>query len=69
MLSDYRQPIYTVLFLIGLFLVLTSDLKMTAGILMMTISYSEFRNSSLTKRVFEEIQDALDGDDDADSSE
>lgn len=69
MQPQVKSIVFSVLFLIGLFLIFTANLQISAGVLLAVIGYQEFRSFGLANKILAEIQDALDGDDDADSSE
>lgn len=63
-----KSILFSILFLTGIFLVFTANLKISTGMLLMVIGYNEFRNFGLAQRVLAEIRDALDGDDEDDET-
>ena len=64
-----KSILFSILFLVGLFLVFTANLQISAGVVLMVISYQEFRSFGLADKILAEIKDALDGDDEDENSD
>jgi len=64
-----KSILFSVLFLVGLLLVFTANLQISAGVILMVIGYNEFRSFGLAEKLLAEIRDALDGDDEEENSE
>ena len=62
-----KSILFSVLFLVGLLLVFTANLQISAGVVLMVIGYQEFRSFGLAEKLLAEIRDALDGDEEENS--
>lgn len=64
-----KSILFSILFLVGLFLVFTANLQISAGALLMVIGYQEFRSFGLADKILAEIKEALDNDDEDENSD
>lgn len=64
-----KSILFSILFLVGLFLVFTANLQISAGVVLMVIGYQEFRSFGMADKILAEIKDVLDGDDEDENSD